>query len=32
VTAEMRRRIFNEFEKKKIQLSTAFPALAATKK
>lgn len=32
VTAEMRRRIFNEFEKKKIQLSTAFPALAAPKK
>lgn len=32
VTAEMRRRIFNDFEKKKIQLSTAFPALAAPKK
>jgi len=32
VTSEMRRRIFTEFEKKKIQLSTAFPALAASKK
>jgi len=32
VTAELRRRIFTEFEKKKIQLSTAFPALAAPKK
>lgn len=32
VTSEMRRRIFLEFEKKKIQLSTAFPALAASKK
>jgi small conductance mechanosensitive channel len=32
VTSEMRRRIFTQFEKKKIQLSTAFPALAATKK
>lgn len=32
VTSEMRRRIFLEFEKKKIQLSTAFPALATPKK
>lgn len=28
VTAEMRRRLLNEFEEKKIELSTAFPALA----
>jgi small conductance mechanosensitive channel len=28
VTAEMRRRLLNEFEKKKIELSTTFPALA----
>jgi small-conductance mechanosensitive channel len=28
VTAEMRRRLLNEFEKKKIELSTSFPAFA----
>jgi small-conductance mechanosensitive channel len=32
VTSEMRRRLFNEFEERKIQLSTAFPTLAAPKK
>jgi small conductance mechanosensitive channel len=32
VTAEMRRRLFNEFEKKKIQLSTTLPTLAPAKK
>ncbi len=32
VTAEMRRRLLNEFEAKKIELSTAFPALAPAPK
>jgi small-conductance mechanosensitive channel len=32
VTAEMRRRLLNEFEEKKIELSTTFPALAPAPK
>ena len=32
VTAEMRRRLLNEFEKKKIELSTTFPTLAPAPK
>lgn len=32
VTSEMRRRLFQEFEKNKIKLSTTFPALAQPKK
>jgi small-conductance mechanosensitive channel len=32
VTAEMRRRLLNEFEKKKIELSTSFPAFAPPSK
>jgi small-conductance mechanosensitive channel len=32
VTSEMRRRIFAVFEKKKIRLGTAFPALAPAPK